>query len=437
MQTVLTQDFLFPELGVKRSPLKQARAGSFIDNMSLPVHRWFRYSAGFSAEWVKQMVQEKRKSLEFSVLDPFAGSGTTLVAAGAGGASAIGLETHPFMSRIAKTKIQIDIESDELLHAGKQLLDKAGVLYKNIAADDCPDLLARCFSADNLLQLEALRLAYTLTATGDDKISALLWLAITSILRECSHVGTAQWQYILPNKSKKRVLNPFTAFLSKIRLFSNDIALCSKSINPHKLQLREEDARNITSIAEQSIDLVITSPPYPNNYDYADSTRLEMTFWREITSWGDLHDAVRRNLICSCSQHSAKEKYDLDALLLNLYLEPIHHEIEAVCRNLASIRQSKGGKKTYHTMVAAYFIDLARVLHSLRKVCKKGSELCFVIGDSAPYGIYVPVDKWLGELAMEAGFVSHTFEKNRDRNTKWKNRKHTVPLKEGNLWIKG
>jgi hypothetical protein len=98
---------------------------------------------------------------------------------------------------------------------------------------------------------------------------------------------------------------------------------------------------------------------------------------------------------------------------------------------------TKGGKKTYHTMVAAYFADMAKVLIRLRSVCKTGAQLGFVIGDSAPYGIHVPADVWLGRLAITAGFDSFSFEKVRDRNVKWKNRKHRVPLHEGHLWIKG
>ena len=88
-------------------------------------------------------------------------------------------------------------------------------------------------------------------------------------------------------------------------------------------------------------------------------------------------------------------------------------------------------------MIAAYFIDLGKTWHELRRVCRQGSEIHFVIGDSAPYGVYVPVDKWLGELALAAGFKDFTFKKIRDRNTKWKNRKHRVPLHEGILTIKG
>lgn len=61
--------------------------------------------------------------------------------------------------------------------------------------------------------------------------------------------------------------------------------------------------------------------------------------------------------------------------------------------------------------------------------------MCFVVGDSAPYGIYVPVDKWPGELSISAGFSDYAFEKLKGRNVKWGNRKHTVPLHEGRLWI--
>ena len=100
-------------------------------------------------------------------------------------------------------------------------------------------------------------------------------------------------------------------------------------------------------------------------------------------------------------------------------------------------KENHGGKKNYYTMIALYFLDLAKIWMELRRVCKKGSLVCFVIGDSAPYGVYVPVDEWLGKLAVSAGFKEYQFEKTRDRNVKWKNRKHTVPLKEGRLWIRG
>jgi hypothetical protein len=197
------------------------------------------------------------------------------------------------------------------------------------------------------------------------------------------------------------------------------------------------DARLSNCIEDSSISLVITSPPYVNNFDYADATRLEMTFWGEIDGWGELQNKVRQYLIRSCSQHMSSQNEDLDGLLEQTVSAPIITELRAACERLAKERLLHGGKKNYHLMVAAYFSDMAKVWLTLRRVCARASRVCFVIGDSAPYSVYLPVHKWLGELALAAGFKSYEFEKTRDRNTKWKNRKHRVPLCEGRLWVEG
>ena len=118
-------------------------------------------------------------------------------------------------------------------------------------------------------------------------------------------------------------------------------------------------------------------------------------------------------------------------------LYPIRDELIPVCQKLEEIRGTKGGNKAYHTMIAAYFIDMGFVFHTLRRVTASNCKICFVIGDSAPYGIYVPVEKWLGKLAIASGFKTWSFEQIRQRNIKWKNRKHNVPLHEGRLWIEG
>jgi len=141
------------------------------------------------------------------------------------------------------------------------------------------------------------------------------------------------------------------------------------------------------------IDVVITSPPYANNYDYADALRFEMTFWGDVTGWGDIHDAVRKYLIVSSSQHSSREKLKVNDLLDEDAVQPIRNELSAVMQQLAEVRERHGGKKHYHTMIGAYCRDISLVLRQLRIACKPGSRMCWVIGDSAPYGVYCPIEK--------------------------------------------
>ena len=409
-----------------------ATSGTFAHNLKLPVHRWFRYSAGFSAEWAEDEIRRREAK---RVLDPFCGSGTTLLAAAQVGVDSVGIEAHPFVARIAKIKAHRDVDLDDLANLFSRMRAKAWELRTEAPTTDSK-LLLKCYDAENLMALESLRAAYEIEVaegTASDAALDLAWLALTCILRECSGVGTAQWQYVLPNKRKAKVKHPYEAFAERQRMFALDLMYASRFGGETEVVCG--DARDYVDNA--SFDLVVTSPPYPNNYDYADATRLEMTFWQQVDSWGDLHHAVRKHLVCSCSQHSAADRMDLSQVLDNRQIEPIKHELERVCAQLDEVRLTKGGRKTYHTMVAAYFSGLASVWNALRRQITDGGQVVFVIGDSAPYGVYVPCEVWLGELAVAAGFKSYTFEKIRDRNTKWRNRKHRVPLKEGILRVEG
>ena len=413
-------------------------SGTFINNMRLPIHRWFRYSAGFSAEWVEQEIRVyiEGGNKDVKVLDPFAGSGTTLLAAEAVQARAVGFEPHPFIYRVAKAKLSWDVDVNRLRLAYREITNKAMEMLAETERLNIP-LLGKCFTNDSLSKLDALKDAFLSQFNDGRPENEIIWLGITSIIRACSTAGTAQWQYVLPNKKKAKVLDPLEAFVSKMNQMIKDVNYAKQRNWLSESSVIKTDARRPEYSSDDLFDFVITSPPYPNNYDYADATRLEMTFWGEIEGWSELHSSVRKYLLRSCSQHSAKEKLQLDSLLQEDVLEPIIDELSDSCRALEKIRLTKGGKKTYHTMVAAYFIDLGRVFYALRRLCKQGCRMCFVIGDSAPYGVYLPVDKWLGELALAAGFRSYSFEKIRDRNIKWKNRKHNVPLHEGRLWIDG
>lgn len=408
-------------------------SSTFVNNMSLPIHRWFRYSAGFSAAWVSSVIRQFRVDGAVRLFDPFAGSATTLIEAEREGVECIGIDSHPFIARIARAKLHWRTDPDAYKKQAQSVRDVAMRLDEG--ADDYPELVQKCYDRATLKALDSLRRAHEQSSDGS-AASELTWLTLVSILRKTSTAGTAQWQYVLPRKQKQRPMEAFSAFDAQIRMFYADMQGGRSAIGNHA-RFMQADARDCNGVPDGFANLVITSPPYPNNYDYADATRLEMSFMREINGWGDLQSSVRQFLIRSCSQHVPCRTVDMDLILAESQLDPIRRELTAVCSELAEVRMTKGGKKTYHLMVACYFRDLALVWQSLRRVCDQGARVCFVIGDSAPYGVYVPVIPWLGNLAIAAGFKSYTFERTRDRNVKWKNRKHRVPLQEGRLWVEG
>jgi len=417
----------------RQSAVTEGASTTFGENMRVPVHRWFRYSAGYSAAWAQEFIERAKRTQDgITVLDPFVGSGTTLLAAQAANVQSYGLEAHPFVSRVARAKLLWGSNRGAFRKHAEAV--SATALSQAPITSHYPAVIQAAFIPEALADLDRLRRALEHHEDGSPA-AQLTWLALMAILRRCSHVGTAQWQYVLPNKRKARVADPLLTFTSQVELMCADMALAR-----HPLAdaiFLEQDARQCEGVPDGSIDLVLTSPPYANNFDYADATRLEMSFLGEVRSYGDLQGKVRDQLVRSCSQHVNDRTVDLAAVLRDPLLAPISNELTRVCEMLGEVRLTRGGKKNYHLMVGTYFLDMARVWKALRRVCTPTSTVCFVIGDSAPYGVYVPVIEWNAALASAVGFGSHIFEKTRDRNVKWKNRKHRVPLVEGRLRVQG
>lgn len=398
---------------------------TFSSNLSSPCHRWFRYSAGYSAEWCSRLIAEKNARVVF---DPFVGSGTTLLAAQAVGARSLGVEAHPLIARIGRAKLLWSSSADLLEASAARVLAKVRRFERD--QESTSALIRKIYSPESYCRLAALREA----VKYED--NELLWLALVSILRECSPAGTAQWQYVLPDRKKSKVKEPYAAFADRVGQFVFDMKSMHRT-QPEATtaELLQGDMRNMDSLPTDWADLVVTSPPYANNYDYADATRIEMSFLGETNNWSDLA-GIRKLLIHSCSQQMSG--YDSNAVLrTDPCLEAIRDDLAAVHDELAKVRLTRAGRKAYHAMAVAYFADLGRIWHSVRKVVKKGGACCWVVGDSAPYGVHMPVEEWLGRLALQAGFSDYWFEQARVRNVKWKNRKHRVPLQEGYLWVKG
>lgn len=389
---------LFDEAAHRRV---RTRASTFADNLSL-VHRWFRYSAGFSARWVGAMIQESLKAGEVRVLDPFAGSGTVLLEARGVSVPALGVEAHPFVARVARAKLFTTGNPEHFWRSALRVLRRAERTTSDISS--YPTLIQKCYPGDVLIQLDQLRRSWLEDPKSEQWVSELCWLTLASILRECSPVGTASWQYVLPRKAKASSAIPFGAFKAKADQMFRDLSSIQENSTASEAALIQGDARDLKAIGERWATLVLTSPPYPNNFDYADATRLEMSFFGEVAGWGDLQETVRKFLVRSCTQHVSPIVGETEQMIKAAELGPIQQELTLVCEKLAHERHVHGGKKNYHTMIAAYFLDMAKVCLALRRVTADRCRVCFVVGDSAPYGIHVPVERWLGQLALASGF---------------------------------
>jgi DNA modification methylase len=236
------------------------------------------------------------------------------------------------------------------------------------------------------------------------------------------------WPYIAPNKSKttSRHKNAWNEFTHQINKMVNDINSTIADANPNYRNashcLFNADSRHTQElIPPSSIDHVFTSPPYLNNFDYADRTRLELYFWGEAKNWGEISATIRTKLITSATTQISRgdPRYHLAKELQQVcptVAEFLNHSIS----QLREIRLTRGGKKSYDHLVSGYFNDIFLILSELYRVLKIGSKAVLVLGDSAPYGVHIPTDELIGKMALGLGFTDYRLQVLRERGGKWK-----------------
>lgn len=166
--------------------------GTFKDNLRAPVHRWFKYPAGYSYRLVNQIASGLGLRPTDVILDPFVGSGTTCLAAKTLGINSVGIEAHPFVQPIAEVKCFSDYDPGELDAVTSEAIGRDFGADHDL--DEFPELIRKCYSDANLAKLKAIRDG---VSRYHEPYAALLKLALTDTLRESSSAGTG-WSYIVP-----------------------------------------------------------------------------------------------------------------------------------------------------------------------------------------------------------------------------------------------
>jgi hypothetical protein len=126
------------------------------DNRKAIVHRWFPFLVGFSNTLVKETVSHFNKDkCDYTVFDPFMGSGTTAIACKELGVNVVGNETNEFLYNVCQAKINSgkDVKEIEILDAGLDVLKKACRTWKSVDISSEHEILGKCFFQHNLRKL--------------------------------------------------------------------------------------------------------------------------------------------------------------------------------------------------------------------------------------------------------------------------------------------
>lgn len=443
------QELFYIESKADRLPLStsvnsslQADYGTFKDSLRAPIHRWFKYPAGYSYRLIEEKIKQYNLSDRDWILDPFVGSGTTSVEAKRQGVNSIGIEAHPFVYWVAQTKTTWDLNPDQLIEIYHEIIEKARKKQLHTEIDDLPELVQKCYSPPNLQVLTAIRNAIDKNPM-DEVPKSFFKLALTDTLRNSSKAATG-WPYIAPAKMHQKTTekDAFKEFEQQVKRMIEDLKKIQQVKHfDVKCELIFGDAKeNHSQIEPESIDLAITSPPYLNNYDYADRTRLETYFFGWYTNWSEITTFVRDRLMTSATTQIRRSEFEKNGILDKAIKETepaLYTELLQKIHLLSQKRKHKGGKKSYDFMVAGYFNDMFQIVSRVFGYLKPGTDFALVLGDSAPYGVYIPTHEYLAQMALGIGFSDWRIEELRKRGDKWKAnpQRHKVSLNEVILTI--
>jgi len=389
---------------------------SFQANKKEPGHRWFRFKEGFSASLVRYILKELGVK-NGVVLDPFAGMGTTLFTAAELGLAGHGVELLPVCIEVVETKrlvFSLDQEErEELIHrlrefTSSRVWEKEG---KTIAFPHL-NITRGAFPTETEAHLE--RYMYETNQVNDPLLRRVLRLAAMCVLEETSYTSKdgqyLRWDARAGRGSgsfhKRSILGFTEALLAKLKQFAYDL----RQIRPLRGEIRlfpGSCLEVLGGLEEGEYDLVITSPPYCNRYDYTRTYALELAFLG-VGEEGvkDLRQAM---LTCTVENREKRglkrvvgeEVYNQARVAFEKQevLQTVYSYLEA-CREHGLLNNDQIPRMVYN-----YFWEMSIVTGLLARVLKPGACLVMVNDNVRYQGVEVPVDLILSELAGSLGFV--------------------------------
>jgi hypothetical protein len=368
------------------------------------VHSWYRFVLSFPPHLVQDYIRKFKLNSSHQLLDPFCGTGTTVVEGKKLGIPSIGIEANPMAWFAGSVKLDWTPDPTELLQSAHQISDAAGTIIgkkvktlRTLSEESQKIILTDSISPlplhKTLVLLDQIK-RYAKPAYSPHLQLALAKAVVTSIsnLRFGPEVGVGKAKLDAP---------VVDAWLKEVTLMAEDLSQL-QTFSKIPAQIHHADARQILGVLEpESIDAVITSPPYPNEKDYTRTTRLESVLLGFIQSKQDLR-LLKEGLIRSNTRNVFKADQD------DIWVSK-HPEIQRIARAIEERRialgKTSGFERLYHRAVKLYFGGMAKHLADLRTVLRPGAQLAYVVGDQKSYlQIMVRTGEILDDIAQGLGY---------------------------------
>ena len=388
-----------------------------------PIHNWYNFVLGYTPEFPKYMFSKLGVDHNDVILDPFMGSGTTLIYAKSIGVKSIGIDANDFMYKAGTIKLNWDRDVQQIKQEYSLLKkeiesqicdydfdiaendnsislfeeDVFKKKYKDVVKKYRPDMLTERYISDKPFAKAILirQIIDNLKLVNRD----LFQFALTSILVPISNVSYGPGFGIKKPKDDVDVVNLFDL---KIQRIISDLDNISDKQKETGHQLFLGDSRVMTKFVKpESISFIITSPPYPGDHEYTKHTRLELIFDGIATDLQEFRE-IKKRMIRGSTTNIYKDDNDRQKVSK---FESIRQVTDEIQKRLDHDGATSGFEKLYTKLVWEYFGGMYKTLEEAYKVLKPGGSIALLVSDSHAFKmVHIQTAKILGELGLDIGY---------------------------------
>jgi hypothetical protein len=380
-------------------------------NLRTGRHGWLRLTPAYSVKVVEDVIAAAGKTM--AVLDPFCGTATTGLSAAYHGHAAVTTEINPFLVWLGRAKTA-QYSPGDILRTGDACAAALDLVKRRgVPPEPLPPIhnITRWWPERSLEFLRLLKAAIEAVAEDASPARTLLRVAFCRTL-----IGLSNAAFNHQSMSFKAADNQLSLGIdiSSAEMFTEDarFVLNGAQENPRgSCAVVEGDARNLPRLLDRPVDLVITSPPYANRMSYIRELRPYM-YWLGFLSNG--RDAGELDWA------SIGGTWGVAASRLTEWAPNSHHyRCKRLGESLDRIaHENNANGKLLANYVAKYFQDIWEHLEGLCRVLNEGARVHYIVGNSAFYGVLLPVEQFYAEMLRELGFVGVDVRALRKRNSK-------------------
>ena len=381
-------------------------------------HDWYRFVLSFPPHLVRDYAERFGLGPEQTVLDPFCGTGTTLVECKKLGIHGVGLEPNPLAHFASAVKVDWAASGRALTEYADTVAALAARTFavQGVADIDLPLFAERNGACAALRRLPGEQ-AQLLLRNSISPLPLHRTLVLLDAIDKCGasrerrygrlalakalvqRIGNLKFGPEVGVGKAKQDAPVLSAWLQNMRAMAGDL---DEHQSDARARVLPADSRAVGDVLDPaSVDAVITSPPYPNEKDYTRTVRLESVILGFIRSKQELR-ALKQRLVRSNTRGVYKADTDDLEVATHAAIGEISQSIE---RRRLELGKTSGFERLYPRVTQLYFGGMRRHLASLRPALKRGAKLAYIVGDQASYlRVMIRTGELLADLAQSLGY---------------------------------